>query len=453
MASALNQQSRTHDTLKHIMYDDPLHAGKMPWLRVFMRESSGGQQMLHAQCWLCANFNPNTGGRQQLGKANVGLAIGGVQIGQLHSHVINRKGEPAPEHRDALARYQRQCKQWIFEEWGEAEADTAQQADQLDIKASVDKWRESIKIERLNHVHAAYESVYLFQSGREYERQVRSSVAKGAKYFPSMFGGRTWFENTVAMASNELFADTWWKLCRSPIIAVCTDEADGLLGVRVQYLDISPSSTRPASDYFQIRHLTDCSADGIFHATVNAFTSPSCRPDGLQDLVFTKRQFSEKLCGFIADGASVNGVAVSPDRGPRHPIEMAQEGQNIFCLLSALRSEHTPVPLLGVWCSPHRVDLLSDSLKDSDKKLPTFHTFHKFIVSLCAHLDWSGPARHDIAFLNTVPALKENETLKTSGTALAKVMGDTFAPEIATQRTGTQPYRNVHVLELFPVKA
>ena len=151
---------------------------------------------------------------------------------------------------------------------------------------------------------------------------------------------------------------------------------------------------------FQLRVLSDASAVGIFAAIKKACTSSESRPEELKDLVFTEAQFAQRLGGLIADGASVNGVAVSQNRSAGSQIELAQPGQNVFSVLSDFEAEHAPVKLLGVWCSPHRVDLLSDVLKDSKDKLPTLHVFNDFVKSLCGHLDWSGKARVDVAFLN-----------------------------------------------------
>ena len=73
--------AKSHACLKILLYHDALYNAKVPWLRTFMKEVGGGQRILHVQCWLCTNFNPNVGGRQCLGKPNAGLAIGNVQIG------------------------------------------------------------------------------------------------------------------------------------------------------------------------------------------------------------------------------------------------------------------------------------------------------------------------------------------------------------------------------------
>ena len=409
---AVDPNSKSHASLKHLLYQDPLYNTKVPWLRTFMKEVGGGQRILHVQCWLCANFNPSTGGRQQLGKPQVGLAIGNVQIGQFKDHVWKREkggGEPtvhAPEHAAALARYVRQCEQWKFEEWG---AVGVPSSGCEDVKVSLEKMRHSMKIERLNHVHEVYQAVYLVESGDEYERHVRSACAKGARFFPSLYNGRTWFEMTTRLWSNQLFADMWRKIAKSPVLVPCSDEADGFVGLRVQYLDVGLGHTRPASTFFQLRFLSDASAPGIFAAIKAAFTSADARPDELKDLVFSEVQFAQKLRGFIADGASVNGVAVSPSRSARTAIEMAQPGCNVFSMLSEFTAQHSPVKLLGVWCSPHRVDLLADVLKDSKEKLPTFHAFNDFVTSLCSHLDWSGKARVDVAFLNS---MMESERLR-----------------------------------------
>ena len=164
-----------------------MYKAKVPWLRTFLKEAQDGQRLLHAQCWLCANFNAKTGDRQTFGKPNVGLPIGSIQIGQFKEHVWKREkggGEtttPAPEHALAVSRYIRQCEQWQFEEWGEVVGDS-NTAGQEDIKASLDKMRNSLKIERLNHAHEVYQTVYLMESANEYERHVKSACAKGANF-------------------------------------------------------------------------------------------------------------------------------------------------------------------------------------------------------------------------------------------------------------------------------
>ena len=93
-------------------------------------------------------------------------------------------------------------------------------------------------------------------------------------------------------------------------VVSCSDEADGFRGLRVQYLDIGVDHTRPASTFFQLRFLSDASASGSFAAIKKAWFSADTRLGELKEMVFTEAQSAQRLCGFIADGASVNGVVL-----------------------------------------------------------------------------------------------------------------------------------------------
>ena len=91
----------------------------------------------------------------------------------------------------------------------------------------------------------------------------------------------------------------------SPVLVLCTDEADRYLGARVQFLEVAADNTRPLTEFFQIRLLADASAKGIAGTIVNMFTSTSTRPEELKDLVMSRRHFAMRLSGFVGDGASV----------------------------------------------------------------------------------------------------------------------------------------------------
>ena len=82
------------------------------------------------------------------------------------------------------------------------------------------------------------------------------------------------------------------------------------------------------------------------------------------------------------------------------PIEIAKPGDNLFWHMSQFRNEYTQVPMLGLWCSPHKVDLVADAITDNEKRLPTFFGLASFLKKLCNHIEYSGKQQVDIHFLN-----------------------------------------------------
>jgi hypothetical protein len=152
-----------------------------------------------------------------------------------------------------------------------------------------------------------------------------------------------------------------------------------------------------------IRHLADASARGILESLLNAFTDPSKRPAEMKQCVMPQDKFLTKLGGFVGDGASVNGVSHGEtNRGPKTAIEIAKPGDNLFHHLSELKKIHSEIPIVGVWCSAHRVEFMADAVTDAETKLPTFSKIGKFLEKLCNHVDYSGKAKDDLEFLKTL---------------------------------------------------
>ena len=68
-----------------------------------------------------------------------------------------------------------------------------------------------------------------------------------------------------------LFAKVWAKIVESPVIVLCTNEADSDQGIRAQILEREGARMVPASHWIQLRQLSDYSAKGIFHFTEGSF--------------------------------------------------------------------------------------------------------------------------------------------------------------------------------------
>ena len=387
---------------KHMMYFDPLLNRKVPWLRVVDAVPDavpgagrpariGAQKLPCLQCWLCHNFlfkKANPAAKLCHGV----LGVGASRVGQLKDHV--RQGEGG-DHGKAEKNYIRQCKRWIADEWGETVRTQS-------IEEAFADWSKCVDERRLNHMFYVYLCIYQRESKHEYEVHCEAAKRTGSNLYGALYANASWFEKAQKALSCRMFEVVWNRLAQSPVVVPCTDEAERHLGIRVQYLDVTDQHIRPAQDFLQLRFLDDFSAKGIWSSVLRAFTDASARPDAIKHLVFTEAQFASKLVAFVADGASVNGLTTNQRTGARSPIVVAREGENVFYLMSEFKKVHNLVPLLGVWCSPHRIDLVADALTDEEVLLPTLHLIGEFVEALCQHVKASGKAQADLSMLNSL---------------------------------------------------
>ena len=76
----------------------------------------------------------------------------------------------------------------------------------------------------------------------------------------------------------------------------------------------------------------------------------------------------------VGDGASVNGLNEQNVNGEKFkvPIEVAKPGENLFWYFSEFRKQYYPIKPIGVWCHPHKVDLMADAVTNKEQRLQTF---------------------------------------------------------------------------------
>ena len=146
-------------------------------------------------------------------------------------------------------------------------------------------------------------------------------------------------------------------------------------------------------------------APGIYSALIKFLTDPSTRPLALKHCGFTEAHLAKILEAYLGDGASVNGLTTTG------PIETPREGENVFWKLGEWRKQHCPVLLLGVRCSPHRLDLIADAITDRSVELPTFASFKRLPDGVSSELKHSGLSKLDLECLNL---LLDEEPLKVS---------------------------------------
>lgn len=341
-------------------------------------------------------------GKSQLAKSPASdLSIHKLQVGQLKTHVWNHHMKTAaPQHKEALDDYKLRAAKWKRLHWDEV--GQHEEPPQQDIEACRAKLREAADVERLNAVHDVYSAIYRKQSHKEYVVNTTLAKIHGGKYYGDLYMNPPFYEKVQGAFGNRLFEQTWEKLVKSPVLVVCSDEADGHLGIRVQFMEIGEDHVAPSSAFLQLQQLSDATAKGISDHIISAFTSPTHRPKELAHLVLSCADFARKLRAFVGDGATVNGLCTNARTGPRAPVEFAKPGENVFRYLTDFRREHyhSGAETVGVWCKPHQTDLVSDALSNNETRLPTFFKFGRFLKKLCSHLDFSGKAKADIEFLN-----------------------------------------------------
>ena len=121
----------------------------------------------------------------------------------------------------------------------------------------------------------------------------------GVKLYGALYANGTYFGQVVKCWSRYLFKQTWAKIVASPVLIVCTDEADSDQGIRVQVLEQQGKTVVATSHFLMLRRLADYSAKGIFKSLLAAFTQPNTRPDELKHLVMTEDEFARKTAAVV----------------------------------------------------------------------------------------------------------------------------------------------------------
>jgi hypothetical protein len=379
-----------------VLYDDALTGQQLPWFRTYQKEE-GSQRLTYVYCWLC---HQNLTAKDMVGKSKLcreGLALGQIQKGQLPDHakfVKLKKGQ----HYLAWERYTAKCTAYKARHWGEI----ATQGQKQPIVESMEQMRLKAEEERMNHVHAVYLAAWQKQSAAEYVEQCHANLMYGAKLYGALYANETFFGKVVKCWSRHIFKQTWSKIEASPVLIVCTDEADGDLGIRVQLLEKQAKTVVAASYFLMVRRLADYSAKGIFRSLLATFTQPSARPEELKNLVMTEDEFAKKTSALVGDGASVNGLNERDGNSLniKVPIEVAKPGENLFWHFSEFRKQYYPINPIGVWCHPHKADLMADAVTNKEQRLPTFFALAAFLKGFCNHVEHSGKQQADLNFLN-----------------------------------------------------
>jgi hypothetical protein len=130
-------------------------------------------------------------------------------------------------------------------------------------------------------------------------------------------------------------------------------------------------------------------------------TDASTRPDDLKGMIFTEQHLAKILEAYLGDGASVDGLTtIKP--GSRQLLETPREAVNVFWYLDEFRKRLRSTPLIGVWCSPLRVDLVADKITDLPDTLPTFAAFKQFLDGVPGELKHSNLSTLDLEYLNVL---------------------------------------------------
>ena len=172
----------------------------------------------------------------------------------------------------------------------------------------------------------------------------------GARFFGNMLASRSFFDKAVVAWSNLFFQQVWSQIIASPVMVLCTDEADCDQGIRAQIIQYVDGRAVPSSCWIQLRQLADFSAKGIWNSLKACFASPCCRPEELKHLVISEQQFARKCVGLVADGATVNGLQQQDTEGGTRikvPIEYSKEGDNVFHYFSEFRKDFSEVKPIG----------------------------------------------------------------------------------------------------------
>jgi hypothetical protein len=259
---------------RSILYDDPLLKKRIPWLRVAMSSSSSEKQLV-VTCWLCKHFlNQKPHGKAKLAKT--GLTVASVQKGRLLEHTgCGRKQLdlwPTPgekgvrsDHEKAMNNYFHRCYAWQMQN---APEDIPETQGQQDIRTCVDTQRKRVDLERANAVHLAYTCAFLKESAEEFGVHLRIGRQHGGRYYGDLYANSAWYAKAQTALANRIFEMKWNKLRKTPVLVICTDEAEGMLGTRAQYLDVTDGCHQIACcDFLCLMKLARFDAAGIADAT------------------------------------------------------------------------------------------------------------------------------------------------------------------------------------------
>ena len=383
----------------NMLYYDRLLNKKTTWVRAAL-VGEGGDRGLRATCWICKNFlhraphGPSKFARE-------GLPVAALQKGQFRDH-CGRAPHKTSDHHIGLENYSRRCSQWLRQHGPEDLAAATPQPE--DIRHCLEKQKKLVDVRRANAVHLVYTCCYLKESSEEYSVHMEVGRLHGSNYYGDLYANQAFFLRAQAKLAERIFEAKWEKVVRSPVLIPSVDEADGDLGLRVQLVEITSEHTRPGSEFMDLRRLACFDSQGIAAAVVKFFTDPSSRPESLKHLVLSREAFARVMQAFLADGASVNGLTTT-GRGTRAPITEARKGENVFSHLTEFRRGlAVEVPLIGVWCSPHKSNLVAEAITDDSANLPTFARIKEFLDSVSSEQKNSNKQKIDLEYLNILLA-------------------------------------------------
>ena len=157
--------------------------------------------------------------------------------------------------------------------------------------------------------------------------------------FPEGHNSRRFFSEISRCAADQSFDNLVCALMQSPVLSVNVDEGvqgTGYFAIRVHFLD---ESCCPTSSFWQMRHVSGKTHDILCEQVLLSLTTQSHKGNGL-----TKQHVLERLVGFSADGASVNGV-----RKGSTPVAAPIRGTNLAHKLLEEKAEYTQESILVCW--------------------------------------------------------------------------------------------------------
>ncbi|CAE7823984.1 unnamed protein product [Symbiodinium sp. CCMP2592] len=299
-------------------YNCPTTGKSETWLR-YKIDSDGTELVGCSLCQAYASSGHALHGRQAFGRFELRVAEKTVQARDaVHGHVH----KATSDHSKALA----------FMRKGIVDA-----GGKIRIQRQI-----SISVQEENAIHFAYCALRQGLTGYEYQAMAKACYEVEAN-LPDGHNGRRFFSEICRCTANRSFDILLQQVQASPVLSVNVDEGvsgTGYFAIRVHFLD---ESCCPTSSFWQMRHLSSKTHDVLCQQVLLSLTTKSEAGQGL-----TKQDVMERLVGFTADGASVNGV-----RKGSTPISAPIRGPTGNLAHSLLQEKRQ----FSEECSAHRVDL------------------------------------------------------------------------------------------------
>jgi hypothetical protein len=205
--------------------------------------------------------------------AKEGVPFASLKKQRLHEHSCGKRTSPEKgvmhsDHDRAMINYARKCYAWQVQNSAEDIPETEPVQGQQDIRTCVATQRKCVDLERANAMHLAYTCAFLKESAEEFGVHLRIGRQHGGRYYGDLYSNAAWFAKAQTALANRIFEMKWNKLSKTPVLVICSDEAEGLLGLRAQYLDVTGGHRQIACcDFLCLMRLVRFDAAGITDAT------------------------------------------------------------------------------------------------------------------------------------------------------------------------------------------